>query len=62
MFGGEKEVRCAGTKVVYNRVIAGGSWFHDFAGELVGIDYGERVRRGGEKRGDGGFAGCDGAG
>lgn len=41
---------------------AGGVWEDDTAGEDVGVDDGEVVRRGGEDGRDGGFAGGDGTG
>lgn len=39
-----------------------GAGADDGAGEVVGVDYGEGVGGGVEEGGDGGFAGCEGAG
>ena len=52
--------RCYAVSVVRDEVAAGLP--ERLAREDVGVDYGEGVWRLGEDGGDGGFAGCDGAG
>jgi len=43
----------------YDFLVAGRAWLDDFPGENISVDDGERVRRLGEDRGYGGFAGRD---
>lgn len=58
---GEEEVGRCGEEVREDLPVAVGAGFDYGAGEEVGVDYGERVRGGGEHAGYGGFAGCEGA-
>lgn len=58
----EEEIWCAGAEIVDDCFVAGCAGFDDFAGENVGVDYGEGVGWGGEDGGDGGFASGYGAG
>lgn len=59
---GEEEVGRRGGEVVDDGGVARGAGLDDLARDEVGVDYGEGVGRFGEEGGDGGFAGCDGAG